>query len=100
VENVLRNLSSLDTEGPYTENQIDILRGILLPDVLRYNTAHVAVGPLDGRNTQDDVIDVELNIVTGGFPFAGRDGIGAIPGDGVSAHPNLVTAFPYLETPH
>jgi hypothetical protein len=100
VENVLRTLSSLDMEGPYTEDQIDILRGILLPDVLRYDTSHVAVGPLDGRNTQDDVIDVELNLVTGGFPFPGRDGTGAIPGDGVSAHPNLVTAFPYLEAPH
>jgi hypothetical protein len=100
VENVLRTLSSLDSEGAYTEAQIDILRGILLPDVLRYDTTHVAVGPLDGRNTQDDVIDVELNIVTGGFPFPGRDGVGAIPGDGVSAHPDLVMAFPYLETPH
>ena len=100
VENVLRTLSSLDSEGPYTEDQIDILRGILLPDVLRYDTSHVAMGPLDGRNTQDDVIDVELNIVTGGFPFAGRNGVGAIPGDGVSAHPNMVTVFPYLEAPH
>ena len=107
VENVLRTLSALDTlDGPYTEEQIDILTGILLPDVLRYDTSTVAMGPLNGRNTQDDVIDVELNIVTGGFPFANddpipdRDGVGAIPGDGISAHPNLVTVFPYLEAPH
>lgn len=101
VENVLRTLSALDTtDGPYTEDQIDILRGILLPDVLTYDTATVAEGPLNGRNTQDDVIDVELNIVTGGFPFVGRDDIGAIPGDGVGPHPNLVTAFPYLEAPN
>ena len=60
----------------------------------------MAAGPLNGRALADDVIDAELNIVTGGFPFAGRNNVGAIPTDGVWAHGDYLSSFPYLGVPH
>ena len=42
----------------------------------------------------------ELNLVTGGFGFAGRDGTGGIPSDCISAHSDYLASFPYLGTPH
>jgi hypothetical protein len=60
----------------------------------------VAAGPLNGRGLADDVIDAELNIVTGGFAFAGRDANGAIPTDGVGPHGDYMATFPYLGVPH
>ena len=47
-------------------------------------------GPLNGRGLADDVIDVELNLVTQG----------AIPGDGVGPHGDYLSSFPYLGLPH
>jgi hypothetical protein len=60
----------------------------------------VAAGPLNGRGLANDVIDAELNIVTGGFAFEGRNNIGAIPTDGVPAHGDYLPTFPYLGVPH
>jgi Domain of unknown function (DUF4331) len=97
---VLQTLSALDTEGAYTDQQAATLAGILLPDILTYDTTTAAEGPLNGRALADDVIDIELNIVTGGFAFPGRDGSGAIPGDGVGPHADYLPAFPYLGEPH
>ena len=65
-----------------------------------YDTGTAAAGPLNGRALADDVIDAELNIVTGGFAFDGRDGTGAITGDCVGAHDDYLSAFPYLGEPH
>ena len=96
VRAVLKQFSALDTEGAYTDAQLDTLAGVLLPDVVTYDTATQAQGPLNGRWLADDVIDAELNIVTGGFAFPGRDGKGAIAGDCVGQHADLTTAFPYL----
>jgi hypothetical protein len=97
---VLEFFSSLDSEGAYTAAQAAGLADVLLPDMLTYTVGTTAAGPLNGRGLTDDVIDVELNIVTGGYPFPGRDGNGAIPGDSVSAHTDYLRTFPYLGTPH
>jgi Domain of unknown function (DUF4331) len=100
VISVLQAFSSLDSEGAYTADQAGTLAGILIPDTIRYTLGSVAAGPLNGRGLADDVIDAELNITTGGFPFAGRDGVGAIPTDGVGPHADYLSTFPYLGVPH
>lgn len=100
VIGVLQFFSSLDAEGAYSDAEAGGLADVLLPDVITYTVGSVAAGPLNGRGLADDVIDAELNIVTGGFPFAGRDGTGAIPTDGVGAHGDYLGTFPYLGVPH
>lgn len=100
VEAVLATFSGLDSEGAYSASELDTLRMVLLPDVVTYDTSTVAAGPLNGRGLDDDVIDVELNITTGGFPFPGRDAMGAIPSDCVGPHTDYLSRFPYLGSPH
>lgn len=100
VVNTLAAFSALDSEGAYTSAQTGALADILLPDELRYDVGSTAAGPLNGRGLRDDVIDAELNIVTGGFPFAGRNGTGAIPTDGIGAHADYLASFPYLGNAH
>ncbi|MGH2754931.1 MAG: DUF4331 family protein [Actinomycetota bacterium] len=98
---VLETFSGLDSEGAYTDEQIDTIVGLLFPDMVTYMTNSPAQGPLNGRALADDVIDAELNIVTGGLDFGGeRDTAGAIPSDCVAAHTDLQSTFPYLGTPH
>ena len=87
-------------EGDTRTEQARTLADVLLPDVIRYTLGSVAAGPLNGRGLADDVIDAELNIVTGGFAFAGRDETGAIPTDGVGPHSDYLSKFPYLGVPH
>jgi len=62
---------------------------ILLPDILTYDPASSA-GFLNGRNLTDDVIDIELNLVTKG----------ALTTDMVGPHTDLLTRFPFMGTPH
>ncbi len=100
VIGVLQTFSGLDTEGSYTDAQAMGLAHVLLPDVLTYDTSTSAVGPLNGRALSDDVIDIELNITTGGYPFAGRNGSGAIGTDCVGPHSDTLSSFPYLGMPH
>ena len=103
VVDALQAYSSLDAEGAYTNADAGVLAGVLLPDVLTYDTSTSAAGPLNGRQLADDVIDIELRIVTGGDPlglFAARDADGAINGDGIGAHGDYLAVFPYLGTPH
>ena len=100
VAGVLAHFSSLDGEGAYTDAQIQTLTNVLLPDVLTYDTSTPAAGPLNGRALADDVIDAELNIVTGGYPFSGRDAHGAVPGDCVGPHSDYLSTFPYVGAPH
>lgn len=97
---VLKTFSALDSEGPYTDDQLETLTSVLLPDMLTYDTSTTAAGPLNGRGPSDDVIDVELNVVTGGFSFEGRDDVGAIGGDCVGPHDDYLATFPYLGEPH
>lgn len=100
VKSVLATFSGLDTEGAYSNMQLNTLARVLLPDMVTYDTSTSAQGPLNGRALADDVIDAELNIVTGGFPFPGRDGSGAIGSDCVGAHTDYMSTFPYLGEPH
>ncbi len=61
----------------------------LLPDLLTYDFSSSA-GFLNGRKLTDDVIDIELNLVTNG----------AVTTDMVGAHKDLLDHFPYLGKPH
>ena len=91
--NIIETLKAL---GGYTQTAAEGLANILLPDVLTYNVGTSAAGPLNGRALADDVIDVELNLVTGGGTTPGT---GAIPSDCVGAHTYL-SVFPYVNVPH
>lgn len=99
----LQAFSALDAEGPYSAAEAGALAGVLLPDVLTFDKSSALPAPLNGRDLDDDVIDVELNIVTGGDPlglFPGRDASGGVTTDGIGAHGDLLAEFPYLGTPH
>ena len=99
----LQAFSSLDTEVAYSDAAAGALAGVLLPDVITYDTATAAAGPLNGRALADDVIDIELRIVTGGDPlglFDDRDADGAINTDGIGPHDDYMAQFPYLGVPH
>jgi hypothetical protein len=64
---------------------------ILLPDVITYNVTTPANGAaLNGRALADDVIDAELGITTKG----------CVTSDGVPAHGDYMSSFPYLGVPH
>jgi hypothetical protein len=100
VSKTLATFSGLDKEGAFSPEINAALTGVLIPDVITFDTSTKAVGPLNGRALGDDVIDAELNIVTGGFESPGRDGVGAIPSDCVPAHTDISAKFPYLGKPH
>lgn len=70
---------------------------VLLPDVLNFTTTSAnGFGPegapnLNGRRLEDDVIDVELQVLTGN----------AMASDGVDSNDKAFsTTFPYLASPH
>ena len=90
--NMIATLEALSALSgtPYTAAQAGGIADILLPDVLTYTVGTTAAGPLNGRGPTDDVIDVELNLVTRG----------AVPTDGIPAHSDLQASFPYLGSPH
>jgi hypothetical protein len=103
VADTLIVLSALDPEGDYDPAQAAALATVLIPDVITYDTATHAVGPLNGRALADDVIDVELNITTGGDPlglFSDRDATGGVPSDCVGKHGDYQSVWPYLGNPH
>ncbi len=79
----------LEALGGYTATQADGIAKILLPDVLTFDFSSSA-GFLNGRKLQDDVIDIELNLVTSG----------KVSGDGVGPHTDYLSDFPYLGNPH
>ncbi|MDP9271493.1 MAG: DUF4331 domain-containing protein [Chloroflexota bacterium] len=85
----LEALSAL-SGTPYTAAQAGGIADLLLPDVLTYTVGSTAAGPLNGRGLADDVIDVELNLVTKG----------AVPTDMIGAHGDYLASFPYLGNPH
>src|SRR5712691_3711634 len=75
--------------GGYTLAQAEGIAKILLPDILTFDYSSSA-GFLNGRQLQDDVIDIALNLVTNG----------KVAGDGVGPHPDYLSEFPYLGSPH
>jgi len=74
----------------YDQATAEFLAGILLPDVITYDVTTPAAGPLNGRALADDVIDAELGITTNG----------CVTTDGVPAHTDYLSSFPYLGVPH
>jgi Domain of unknown function (DUF4331) len=81
-------VATLESFGYSAGDATDIAE-ILLPDVLTFDYSSSA-GFLNGRKLTDDVIDIELNLVTRG----------ALTGDGVGPHTDLLSDFPYLGNPH
>ncbi len=78
--------SVVDGFPPLTATQI---AEILLPDILTYNYSSSA-GFLNGRKLTDDVIDIELTLVSKGAKRT----------DMVGPHTDYLPRFPYLGNPH
>jgi hypothetical protein len=84
TDEVTASLDSL--ASPSTE----ALAGLLLPDILTIDL-NAAVGYLNGRDLDDDVIDISLQAITGDMAI----------GDGVDANDKTFSgSFPYLAAPH
>jgi hypothetical protein len=75
--------------GGYSSGDAAGIAEILLPDILTYDYSSAA-GFLNGRNLTDDVIDIELNLITNG----------GVTGDDAHAHTDLLSTFPYMGDPH
>ncbi len=89
-ENFLQLFTSeLQTLGAYNAAQALGIAEILLPDILTFDYSSPE-GFLNGRRLQDDVIDIELDLVTNGH----------VTGDGVGPHTDYLSEFPYLGNPH
>jgi len=80
---------TLMTLGGYSQGDATGIAEILLPDILTYDYSSSA-GFLNGRNLTDDVIDIELNLVSNG----------GVTGDDAHVHTDLLSVFPYLGNPH
>jgi hypothetical protein len=74
----------------YDAGTAGAIADILLPDLITYDVTTPAAGPLNGRALADDVIDAELGLTTNG----------CVTSDGVDAHTDYLTTFPYLGVPH
>jgi hypothetical protein len=83
-----RVVAVLESFG-YNATDAGSLASVLLPDILTFDYTNTG-GFLNGRKRADDVIDIELNLVTKG----------AITGDGAGPHTDYLSTFPYLGTPH
>lgn len=83
------NVIGVLTSFGHTAEAAAGLAAILLPDILTFNTVSSA-GFLNGRNLTDDVIDIELGIVSNG----------AVTTDGVPVHTDLLNVFPFMGPPH
>ena len=81
--------ATLVSLGGYTASQATAITHILLPDILTYDYSSSA-GFLNGRKLTDDVIDIELTLVTNG----------GITTDMVGPHTDYLSTFPYLGKPH
>lgn len=87
--------SGLDGSG-YTDAEAQGITDLLLPDILTLDTssADSFVPGLNGRTPADDVIDLELVVVTGGL---GANGSPVLTGDCVDANDKAFpNTFPYL----
>jgi hypothetical protein len=95
VKGALLFLSGLDG-SPYSDADAQGITNLLLPDILTLDTTSSA-GFLNGRQLQDDVIDAELAVITGGL-FGGSP---VLTSDCIDS--NDVTfpgTFPYVAPPH
>lgn len=91
--NTLMQLSSIGAtlggHGTYSPDQATAIAQILLPDILTYDYSSSS-GFLNGRTLADDVINIELGLVTNGSSLH----------DDADAHTDLLPDFPYLGNPH
>lgn len=85
TKNVVKVLESFG----YNESEATGIANILLPDILTYDYSSSA-GFLNGRKLTDDVIDIELALVSKG----------AVTTDKVGSHTDLIPNFPYMGRPH
>lgn len=69
--------------------EAEAIAKILVPDILAYDYSSAA-GFLNGRKLTDDVIDIELALVTNG----------KVTTDKVGPHTDLLPKFPYMGAPH
>jgi hypothetical protein len=81
---------SLEHSGGYTAEQARRVAASLLPDLMHFDPTRPASYPGNGRALTDDVIDGFLAVLTNG----------KVTTDGVGAHSDLLTEFPYLGPPH
>ena len=81
-------VATLESFG-YDSTAATNIGDILLPDILTYDYSSTA-GFLNGRKLTDDVIDIELNLVSKG----------AVITDMVGPHSDYLPGFPFLGTPH
>jgi hypothetical protein len=81
---------SLEHSGGYTSEEAQRVAKTLLPDIMRYDHTRPASYPDNGRTLTDRALDHFLSILTNG----------KITTDGVAAHSDLLTDFPYLGPPH
>src|SRR5580698_11447785 len=77
---------SLEHAGGYTRDEALRVARTLLPDILHFDPTRPASYPTNGRSLTDDVQDGFLSIFTNG----------KVTTDGVGAHGDLLTEFPYL----
>jgi hypothetical protein len=70
-------------------DRANFLADFLLPDIMSINTASTDGFP-NGRRLQDDVIDIELNLISNG----------AITSDCVANDSTFRTTFPYWAGPN
>jgi len=73
----------------HSASEAESIATLLLPDILTFDSSSSA-GFLNGRKLADDVIDIELNLITKG----------QVTTDKVGAHSDYLGAFPFLGTPH
>jgi len=81
--------ATLGGHGTYSADEATAIAQILLPDILTYDYSDSS-GFLNGRKLTDDVINIELGLVTNGSSLH----------DDADAHTDLLPVFPYLGNPH
>ena len=81
---------SLEHTGGYSSGGSTRVAGSLLPDILRFDPAHPASYPSNGRAFTDDVLDGFISILTNG----------KVTTDRVGPHSDLLAEFPYVGPPH
>ena len=81
---------SLEHTGGFTHDDAMRVAATLLPDMLTYDVGRPASFPDNGRALADDAVDHFLSVITGG----------KVTSDGVSAHKDLLTDFPFVGPPH
>jgi hypothetical protein len=81
---------SLEHLGGFAPAEARRVAGTLLPDLIYYDSSRPASFPENGRKPSDDAADTFLAIITNA----------KIKGDGIGAHADLLSEFPFLGPPH